>query len=134
MSTTMGLPRSLKSGMQMKRKLIAQSILCVVCLWVGVASAQTTSVQQASNATMSARHQYAHPSADDKALAKQVRRQLVRTKGVDASEVMVGVKDGTVLLRGRLDDAEQRERVESVVKAVPGVKSVDNQLSVQPTN
>jgi osmotically-inducible protein OsmY len=47
---------------------------------------------------------------------------------------MVGVKDGTVLLRGRLDDAEQRERVESVVKAAPGVKSVDSQLTVQPTN
>lgn len=112
----------------------AKYIVCVVCLWGVVASAQTTSVQEASNAAMSAKHQYAHPSAADKALAKQVRRQLVHAKGVDASEVMVGVKDGAVLLRGRLDDAEQRERVVSAVKAVPGVKSVDNQLTVQPTN
>jgi osmotically-inducible protein OsmY len=83
---------------------------------------------------MSTRHQFANPSAVDKALAKQVRRQLVRTKGVDASEVMVGVKEGAVLLRGRLDNSEQKERVESVVRAIPGVKSVDNQLTVQPIN
>lgn len=118
----------------MKIRSNAQVSLCVLCLWGGVASAQTTPIQQASNATMSARHQYAHPSAVDKALAKKVRLQLLHTKGVDASEVMVGVKDGAVLLRGRLDDAGQREQVEAVVKAVPGVKSVDNQLTVEPTN
>ncbi|WP_169708811.1 BON domain-containing protein [Trinickia terrae] len=118
----------------MKPELSAQAIFFAVCFCGGVALAQTTPVQQASDTAMSERHRYAHPSAADKALANQIHRQLVHTKGIDASEVMVGVKDGTVLLRGRLDNAEQREQVESVVKAVPGVKSVDNQLTVQPTD
>jgi hyperosmotically inducible protein len=134
MSTIMELPRSLKSGMKMRMKLNVRLIVCFTSLWGGIALAQATPDQQASNTTMSTRHQFANPSAVDKALAKQVRRQLVRTKGVDASEVMVGVKDGAVLLRGRLDNSEQKERVESVVRAIPGVKSVDNQLTVQPIN
>jgi hyperosmotically inducible periplasmic protein len=121
-------------GIQIKVKPDVLLPMCLIGLWVGVASAQTMPDQQASNTTLSTRHQFANPSAADKALAKQVRRQLARTKGVDASEVLVGVKNGAVLLRGRLDDAEQRERVESVVRVIPGVKSVDNQLTVQPTN
>jgi hyperosmotically inducible protein len=121
-------------GIQMKIKPIVLLLMCLIGLRVGVASAQTMPDQQASNVTLSTRHQFANPGAADKALARQVRRQLARTKGVDASEVLVGVKNGAVLLRGRLDDAEQRERVESVVRVIPGVKSVDNQLTVQPAN
>jgi hyperosmotically inducible protein len=120
--------------MEMKRNLQSQLILCIVCLWIAAASAQTTPSQQASEATLSTRHRYAHPSAADKALARQVRRQLVHTKGIDASEVTVGVKDGVVLLRGILNDAEQVERVEAAVRKVPGVKSVDNQLTVQQSD
>jgi hyperosmotically inducible protein len=120
--------------MKMKRNFKVRLIVCMVCVWGAAASAQTTSSQQASDAAMSTQHRYAHPSAADKALARQVRRQLVRTKGVDASEVAVGVRDGAVLLRGRLNDAGQIARVEAAVKTVPGVKSVDNQLTLQPSD
>ncbi|QBR01298.1 BON domain-containing protein [Paraburkholderia pallida] len=120
--------------MEMIKNITLQSIVCVAAVWSCFAAAQTMPDQGSSQASVSTRRQYAHPSADDKALAKQIRKQLVHTKGIDASEVMVGVKDGAVLLRGRLESSEQRSRVESVVRAVPGVKSVENQLTLQQTN
>src|SRR5260370_7542503 len=104
--------RSATRGMKMKRNVQVRLILCVVCVWGAAASAQTTSSQQASDAAMSTQHRYAHPSAADKVLARQVRRQLVRTKGVDASEVSVGVKEGAVLLPGRLNAPGQIPRLE----------------------
>jgi osmotically-inducible protein OsmY len=44
----------------------------------------------------------------------------------------VSVKDGDVVIKGRVDTEKGKRKATHLAKKVKGVKSVDNQLSVGP--
>jgi hyperosmotically inducible periplasmic protein len=110
------------------RKHFACSATLLWALFLTVAEAQP-----ASSTVPSTNWEFAHPTKEDKALVRQIRRQLVKTKGIDASNLMVGAKGGTVLVRGAVSDANQMRQIVIVVRGVPGVKAVVNELIVQPS-
>jgi osmotically-inducible protein OsmY len=66
-------------------------------------------------------------------LAAAVRRALMKDKTLSTSahNVKLVASQGTVTLRGPVKNEDEKSRVESVVKSVAGVNSVDNELDVK---
>jgi osmotically-inducible protein OsmY len=52
--------------------------------------------------------------------------------GVDAERLEIESNAGVVRIKGRLDSAEDKQRVHEAAKAVPGVSWVQDQTSVAP--
>lgn len=71
--------------------------------------------------------------AENRALAKQVRHALVKTRQIDVSNITVRAHGGALALLGTVPDASQIDHAASVAKGVPGVTSVDNHLAVRKT-
>ena len=64
-------------------------------------------------------------------LAEAVARALAWTSDVTASSIKAVVWDGWVTLSGAVDRIEQRYAAEHAVRAVPGVRSVFNAITVR---
>ena len=64
-------------------------------------------------------------------LSKAVRHALSSTKGLNAGNIAVLVKSGTVSLVGTVPDASQIPVAGDVAKRVPRVVTVDNRLIVE---
>lgn len=68
----------------------------------------------------------------DEMIGEQVRTALTRDPGVRSYLIHVWVKNGTVILSGRVDSPYERERASEIVSTVTGVSSVMNRL-IDPT-
>jgi osmotically-inducible protein OsmY len=68
--------------------------------------------------------------AEDIKVAAAVRKAIVGddSLSLSAHNVKFIASDGTVILRGPVKDDAEKARVESIVKGVPGVATVQNQL------
>jgi hyperosmotically inducible periplasmic protein len=68
--------------------------------------------------------------AEDIKVAAAVRKAIVGddSLSLSAHNVKFIASDGTVILRGPVKDDAEKARVESIVKGVPGVANVQNQL------
>jgi hyperosmotically inducible protein len=71
-------------------------------------------------------------STQDDRILDQVRIRLAGDADVKGGALEVTVKDGAVLLKGRVDTEKGKNKATHIAKKVKGVKSVDNQLSVGP--
>jgi osmotically-inducible protein OsmY len=67
----------------------------------------------------------------NKALSKEVRRALTKTKGLVSSNINVRVRDGAVTLAGTVPDNSQIEKATDAAKSVAGVTSVKNAITVR---
>ncbi|WP_296663621.1 BON domain-containing protein [Paraburkholderia sp.] len=67
----------------------------------------------------------------DRLLAKQVRRALVRVKGLDSSRIVVIARGGDVTLGGSVPEAEQTGVAHAAAAGVSGVRNVTDNLSVK---
>jgi osmotically-inducible protein OsmY len=67
---------------------------------------------------------------DDK-IYDAVRMKIAADRDVGGNAVEVEVKDGAVVLKGKVQKESQRTKVERLVKKVKGVKTVTNQLTVE---
>ncbi len=65
----------------------------------------------------------------DARLEHEIRLALLEKLGQDVLGVTVDVKDGRVRLFGAVDKRSTQDLAEEVVKTVPGVRDVDNDLS-----
>lgn len=75
------------------------------------------------------------PSSElDADLTRRVREALMddTTLPAAAKNVIVAATNGTVVLTGEVATPEEKIRVESIVTAVTGVRTVDNRLVVVP--
>jgi osmotically-inducible protein OsmY len=70
--------------------------------------------------------------ANDLALANKVKSAFALSKRLSAYDINVGTKDGVVVLTGQVPTDVDKELAANVAKDVPEIKSVDNQLQVQP--
>ena len=71
---------------------------------------------------------------DDSTITTRVKSRFVEDKIVAASRISVETLKGVVQLSGfAISDAE-RERAAQIAAAVPGVKQVQNAISVKPAS
>ncbi len=73
------------------------------------------------------------PGGDDR-ISDQIRMKLATDPDVKGGALDVAVKDGVVVLKGRVDSDRGKEKATKLAKKIKGVKSVDNELSVGPPN
>lgn len=67
----------------------------------------------------------------DSVVTTKIKAQLAASKVSSLAVVHVDTDaDGLVQLTGKVASATEKDRAESIAKAVDGVKSVDNQLTV----
>ena len=69
---------------------------------------------------------------DDNYIYDSVREKLAGDSVVKGGAIEVEVKDGVVTLKGKVQEAKQKSKAESLAKKVKGVKSVVNDLQVTP--
>ncbi len=71
------------------------------------------------------------PISDD-TIYDQVRLKLASDPDVRGGAFEVEVKSGVVTLKGKVDKESFKQRAEKLAKKIKGVKSVVNQLLVEP--
>ncbi|PWC11900.1 molecular chaperone OsmY [Brenneria corticis] len=69
--------------------------------------------------------------ADDAVITSSIKAKLLADDIVPSRKVKVETQEGVVLLSGTVDNQAQSERAESISKAVDGVKSVKNDLTIK---
>lgn len=67
----------------------------------------------------------------DPVILSQIKAKYAVDPDISAVSVDVDVDEGVVTLRGDVSSAEAKQRAESLARAVPGVKSVKNELKVK---
>jgi osmotically-inducible protein OsmY len=65
---------------------------------------------------------------DDERICKKVTDRMVDDTDLDASDIEVGVDDGSVTLSGSVDSLWDKRRAEDIAKSVYGVRGVNNKL------
>lgn len=71
-------------------------------------------------------------SKEDDRMVDEVRLKLAGDVAVNGGAIGVDVKAGVVTLTGKVRNDKARAKAERLAKKVKGVKSVDNQLKVDP--
>jgi osmotically-inducible protein OsmY len=70
------------------------------------------------------------PRSDD-FLNDSVRQRLAADSLVKGGNIDVEVKDGVVTLKGKVQEAKQKDKAERITKKISGVKSVVNNITVE---
>ncbi len=80
--------------------------------------------------TLTPMDQMNNPS--DLKITQEIRQALMKNEySMDAQNIKVITRNGTVTLRGPVKTAAELEKVSAMVKALSGIKSIDNQLQVK---
>ncbi|MDO9466071.1 MAG: BON domain-containing protein [Thiobacillus sp.] len=80
--------------------------------------------------TLTPMDQMNNPS--DLKITQEIRQALMKGEfSMDAKNIKVITRNGTVTLRGPVKTAAELEQINVLVKAMPGVKGIDNQLQVK---
>lgn len=66
----------------------------------------------------------------DESICDEVCERLTRHGEIDASDVDVSVRNGEVILEGKVDDRYQRRIAEDVATSISGVRDVNNSIKV----
>jgi hyperosmotically inducible periplasmic protein len=116
-----------------------QKALLLVAIVAGVVAAPSAFAQndQSSSLAASASSSVSAPvsnrkamKAADKSLARAVRKAVEHVKGLDATRIAIVAHNGNVTLTGSVPDASQVDLAVQHAKAVPGVTTVVNRLTV----
>ena len=67
---------------------------------------------------------------DDATIGTQLKARYAADPDISALKINVDTNQGVVRLRGEVKTLALRRKAEALVKAVPGVKSVDNQTII----
>ncbi|MGF6551672.1 BON domain-containing protein [Paraburkholderia youngii] len=110
--------------MQGKKLLVAAAGVLALAATANV-FAQASDAGTAASSAKSARQA-------NRALAREVRRALSRTKNLNVSNINVRANNGAVTLAGTVPEATMIDRAGEVAKGVAGVTSVKNTVSIRP--
>jgi osmotically-inducible protein OsmY len=69
---------------------------------------------------------------DDATITTQVKSRFVENKQVDAASIHVETLNGTVMLSGFAKGNAEKSVAGDIARSVNGVKSVKNEIAVQP--
>lgn len=65
-------------------------------------------------------------------ITQEIRQALMKDEfSMDAKNIKVITRNAKVTLRGTVKTAAELEKINVMVKAMPGIKSIDNQLQVK---
>lgn len=92
---------------------------------------EVRSAEEARQATAGALDSMAN-KAKDAAITTSINAALAKDPQLSALRIDVDTVEGRVALRGTAPDAASRERAAELAGRVDGVRSVENQLSVNP--
>lgn len=70
---------------------------------------------------------------EDIAITAQIRKEIVGDSSfsLDAQNIKIVTSGGVTVLRGVVRNAGEKERIEQLAKAIPNVRTVDNQLEIK---
>jgi hypothetical protein len=68
----------------------------------------------------------------DSALTEQVKTALSSDSAVQGAKIDVDANGGVVILKGRVENDDVKKHIQEIAQKVPGVKWVQNQVSVGP--
>lgn len=72
------------------------------------------------------------PMAQSADVRKRIEDALKRHAELEAGQIMVDVRDnGAVTLKGMVDNWEERQAVERAAWSAPGVRTIDDQISIR---
>jgi hyperosmotically inducible protein len=71
-------------------------------------------------------------SPEDAALTEKVKSALASDEAVRSKNIEVDSNAGVVILKGQVEADETKRRIQELAQKVPGVKWVQNQISVAP--
>jgi hyperosmotically inducible protein len=111
-----------------------KAILLTISLLVGMALMAVPMTQanmQTDKADRSDKSS-AKETINDSWLTAKTKIALFGDSRVKGREINVETKDGTVMLRGKVDTDEAKKAAEETAKLIDGVKSVKNELQVVP--
>ncbi|WP_321857881.1 BON domain-containing protein [Burkholderia cenocepacia] len=97
---------------------------------VSSSSSSASVAQESAQAPASAGGSPAQRKAADRKLKRRVSTALARTKNLNATRILVRVRDGGVTLAGSVTDTTQVSLAAAVARSVDGVTSVSNQLRI----
>jgi hypothetical protein len=66
----------------------------------------------------------------DESIEQELKLKLAGHPELDVSEVKISVKNHAVLLEGRVKQESDKTHVREIVEAIPGVRTVENELRV----
>lgn len=66
----------------------------------------------------------------DSLVAEELSERFMDDELLDASEILVRVEDGKVLLTGEVPERWMKHRAEDIADSIRGVKDIDNQIRV----
>ena len=109
----------------------------MVCAALSIASAQDKPVKPDNTRTNREGGQTADQQGmnkEDRQLSAQIRKSITDDKSLStyAHNVKIISQNGTVTLRGPVRSDDERAAIEAKAKAVAGVTSVNNELTVAP--
>jgi hyperosmotically inducible periplasmic protein len=115
----------------MKAVDLLKALGVVVCVAVASSAYAQSSDATAmdSGASMSSAPK-SSTKKDDRKLGYSVRRALSKAQGFDVSNVFVRSRGGAVTLSGTVPEGGQIQQAAEVAKGVPGVKSVNNKITL----
>src|SRR5262250_1692762 len=97
-------------------------------------SSTTQKAEETKDTTKSMTHE-AKQGMSDSWITSKTKIALFSDDRVKGTQVHVETKGGTVMLRGKVDDAEAKTAAGEIAKGIDGVKSVKNELQVvAPSN
>lgn len=67
----------------------------------------------------------------DERIREDVYQRLTAHGQIDARAILVEVRDGEVVLQGRVDSRRTKRMAEDTVDSIPGVRDVHNDLTIQ---
>lgn len=104
------------------------NVLAVSLTAVFLVACAGTSTQSGTQA--SAAQKPAPQLTGDALISANVKSAIAADPELKDAKINVGSTDGAVVLKGEIKTLAMRRKVDSIVKGVSGVKSVNNQLVV----
>jgi hyperosmotically inducible periplasmic protein len=111
------------------------SLIAVACSLLLLGTASAWAQDQGSGAAASAPMASApqgHKAVRkaNRLLSKNVRRALVKVKGLDSTNIVVSAKNGAIVLGGTVPQGDQIQLAVTTAQGVSGVRSVRNALRI----
>jgi len=101
----------------------------------GVASpaADNSDMNERDKGTASQTPQKQSNAKTDRTLLAEARKAVVKDESLSttAHNVKILVKNGVVTLRGPVKSAEEKTKIEELIKPLSGVNSIDNKLDIK---
>ena len=70
---------------------------------------------------------------DDSVVTTRVKSALLEDADIKSYDLKVETRKGEVMLSGFVDNVTQMERAATVARAIPGVKGIDNKMTIKET-